>query len=320
MAETSDSRAGILTVAKIMIATAWADGEITDDEKLCIRDLLLHLPNAGLDAGIQMTAQEWATLDMYLESPVAEGELSQLVDELRAIISDSSDKKVVMDYLHKIVTVDGELSADELAMLDGIENELTSSSGSGFMRSIRKLFGRSVDRRGEAVAKSATREQYFDVFINNKVYYELQQKLQNEGKSLNFPEKELRRMGLAGGLMARIVYVDHTVTKAETDTMTHLIQDFWQTDTETAVLIANVAIASVDYDYDYFRMTREFYEETTREERIGFLDVLFNIAASDGQATVNEIEEIRMVSRGINLANEEFINAKIKIPRDKRAE
>ena len=318
MSETSGSRTGILTVAKLMIAAAWADGEISEDEKLCMKDLLLHLPDAGLDAGLQVTAQEWALLDMYLEAPVAEEELLQLVESLRHLITDSNDKKVVMDYLRQVVSVDGHLSADEQNMLDEIESELIGSK-SGFMNSLRKLFSKSVDKQSTAVAGSVSREAYFDEFINNKVYYELQKNLHAEGKTLDVADNELRRMALAGGLMARIVYVDHTVDKAEIDSMAQVIQDYWNTDKETAVLVANVAVAAVDYDYDFFRMTREFYEATTREERIAFLDVLFNIAVSDGQATINEIEEIRMVSRGINLANEEFINAKIKIPREKRA-
>ena len=66
-------------------------------------------------------------------------------------------------------------------------------------------------------------------------------------------------------------------------------------------------------------MTREFGAATTREERLRFLDVLFQIALADGFVTYEETEEIRLISQGINLANEEFIAAKIKIPRDKRA-
>lgn len=315
MPETSNSKTGILTLAKIMIAVAWADGEISEDEKLCIKDMLFHLPSAGLDAGIQLTAQEWTALEMYLESPADEAELLQLVEQLKSVITDKNDRQIVLDYLHQIVSVDGDLSANESAMLAEIENELSSSSSTGFMGSLRKLFSGSVERRSTAVSQSATRDQYFTDFVKNKVYYELQR----SGKSIDVTDKELRRMGLAGGLMARIVYVDQSVTKGETDTMARLIQNFWGTDEDTAVFIANIAVSSVDTTYDYFRMTREFYEETTPEERIAFLDVLFNIAASDGQATFNEIEEIRLVSRGLNLPNETFINAKLKIPREQRA-
>lgn len=315
MPETSNSKTGILTLAKIMIAVAWADGEISEDEKLCIKDMLFHLPSAGLDAGIQLTAQEWTALEMYLESPADEAELLQLVEQLKSVITDKNDRQIVLDYLHQIVSVDGDLSANESAMLAEIENELSSSSSTGFMGSLRKLFSGSVERRSTAVSQSATRDQYFTDFVKNKVYYELQR----SGKSIDVTDKELRRMGLAGGLMARIVYVDQSVTKGETDTMARLIQNFWGTDEDTAVFIANIAVSSLDTTYDYFRMTREFYEETTPEERIAFLDVLFNIAASDGQATFNEIEEIRLVSRGLNLPNETFINAKLKIPREQRA-
>ena len=69
---------------------------------------------------------------------------------------------------------------------------------------------------------------------------------------------------------------------------------------------------------DHHRTVRQFASHTTREERLHFLDVLFAVAAADGFATYDEIEEIRAIARTMYLTREAFIAAKLKLPRDQR--
>ena len=310
-------RARIFTLAKVMIAAAWADGEITEDEKQCLKDLLFHLPDAGLDAGIQMTAQEWEHLEMYMENPIDAAERARLVADLQDAIQHKEEKQIVVDYLEQMATADGEMTADERAVIDEIEKAVNDAD-TGVMNRLNKFLGGAMSRRSSAVAKAPNRERYFDDFVKNKIYYEVKQQAEKDGRTFNISDAEMRKMGLAGGLMARIAYVDRNVTPDEVQKMADLMANHWGLDEDAAAFVANIAVDSVDYSYDYYRMTREFGTNTTREEKIGFLDVLFNVAVADGRVTFEETEEIRMVCRGINLSHDEFINAKIKIPRDKR--
>ena len=74
-----------------------------------------------------------------------------------------------------------------------------------------------------------------------------------------------------------------------------------------------MAVSSLDVNYDYYRMTREFATSTTLEERQRFLVALLQIAAADGGVSFEETEEIRLVSRGINISHQDFINAKLEV-------
>jgi uncharacterized tellurite resistance protein B-like protein len=65
-------------------------------------------------------------------------------------------------------------------------------------------------------------------------------------------------------------------------------------------------------------LARDFFDVNTAEERLRFLDVLFNVAVADGEVSMEEIEEIRLISKSLKMSHEEFIAAKIKIPREKR--
>lgn len=311
-------RERIFTLAKVMIAAAWADGQITEEEKQCLKDLLFHLPDAGLDAGIQMTAQEWARLEMYMETPITADEQARLLEELQAAIRHPQEKALVVNYLQQMAAADGTPSGEEQAIIDEIAQESEGAQG-GMFAKLSHFLGGTMQKRATAVSNAPNREAQFDDFVKNKVYYELRQQLAEQGRSLELPDAELRKLGLAGGLMARVVYVDEQVTDTEVQAMAEIIGRYWELAQETAVLVAQIAVSSVDYNYDYYRMTRQFAESTSREERLKFLDVLFQVAVADGFVSFAETEEIRLVAQGINLANQDFIEAKIKIPRDKRA-
>jgi uncharacterized tellurite resistance protein B-like protein len=112
--------------------------------------------------------------------------------------------------------------------------------------------------------------------------------------------------------MARIAKVDHTVTADELRTMADMLEEHWQLAPEAAEFVANVAVSSLDVNYDYYRMTREFSTSTTNEERRGFLVALFLIAGADADVSFDETEEIRLVSRGINVTHQDFIDAKLQ--------
>jgi uncharacterized tellurite resistance protein B-like protein len=71
---------------------------------------------------------------------------------------------------------------------------------------------------------------------------------------------------------------------------------------------------------DYYRLSREFFESTSEPERVCFLDVLYAVADGDGRVSFEEIEEIRTIANMLKLTHQQFIDAKLKIPRERRAD
>ena len=302
-----DSHSNMLTLAKVLIAAAWADGEITDDEKNCLKDIIFHL----LDGGAPLNAQDWSMLELYMDAPVGDAERARLVANLQDIITNADEKQFVFDALQQMMMADGVTDAEEERIINEIE-ETIADSDVGFMDSLNRLLGGALQRRSSAVANAPNREAYYDDFLQNKVYYEVNRQLRENGQALDISDAELRKLGLAGGLMARIAKVDRIVSDEEKQAMIQKIEEHWQLGHESAVFVADVAVSSLDVTYDYYRMTREFATSTTVEERRRFLVVLFLIASADGSVSFEETEEIRLVSHGINLTHQDFINAKLE--------
>jgi uncharacterized tellurite resistance protein B-like protein len=110
------------------------------------------------------------------------------------------------------------------------------------------------------------------------------------------------------------------LTEAEMGTMVDALQTHWHLTLEQAEFVAEVAVSESASLLDRYRLAREFADVCTRQERTEFLDVLFAVAVADGEASYAEIEEIRGIAGSLKLAHEDFIEAKLKIPRDRRGQ
>ena len=176
-----------------------------------------------------------------------------------------------------------------------------------------------LSRREQALAGAPNREQHFEDFIKNKVFYGIRRRLDLGEAQVDIPEEVLRKLALAGGLMARVAKVDLQVTDQEFTAIVEALRSGWEIGRQEAAFVAEVAVSEIGPDMDYYRLSREFFEGTTEKERASFIEVLFQVAAADGRASNEEIEEIRSISNSLRLTHKAFINAKLTLPREKRA-
>lgn len=300
----------IMALAKVIIAAAWSDGEMSPHEINCLKDLLFHLPG--------MTSSDWAKLDIYIEHPIGEAEHIRLVEELKAALSTKADKELALSKLEEVIASDGIVTTEEQAFVEDIKAAIKEVNINIF-RQLGRLTRGPIQRRSKAVTNTPNRELYIKDFIKNKIFYNLQRRLDLDEVALDIPESELRKLSLVGGLMSQIAFVDREVTDGEFDAIVKALQSGWNITQPAATLAAEVAVAEAGKNMDLYRLSREFFECTSPEERLSFLDILFAIAAGDGYVSHEEIEEIRVISKMLKLTHKQFITAKLVIPREQRS-
>jgi uncharacterized tellurite resistance protein B-like protein len=297
----------ILDLAKVIIAAAWADGEVSHDEINSLKDLLFHLPN--------MEARDWASLDIYIDSPVDADERARLVDNLLSSMAKRAHRDLALSALNELIHADGEVPEAEERVAEEIRSAIEQADV-GILGGMGRLIKGPIQRRSAA---AADREEYLEDFIKNRVYYGLRRRLEELGETPELSEAELRKLSLAGGLMARVAHVDREVTPGENEAMVKALQENWGCTKEEATIVTEVAVAAVAADLDFYRMAREFFTCTTEEERVNFLDVLFAVAVGDGAVSNIENEGIRRIAQNLKLTHKQFITAKVKIPKSKRS-
>lgn len=296
----------IMTLAKVLIAAAWVDGEITEEEVNCLKDLLWRLP--------EVHARQWDELDIYLDSPIDDVERAQLVDRLEELATDEARRNLAFQMLDDMVVADGEVTEAERAVVEQVKQEL-ASGGAGLWGSFSRML---IGRRKMSLVMDPGREVFLDDFINNRVYYKVRQELDHHGVTWSVTDAELRRLSLAGALMALVARVDPEIADEERAVILDTLQTVWKLPRESALFVAEVALSDRT-PLDVYRLTREFSEAYSLDERNRFLQTLFTVAAADGDPSFEEVEQIRSIALGFKLTQQEFIDAKMAVLRGGRA-
>lgn len=308
----------IVSLAKVLIATAWADGELNNDEVNIMKDLLYQLPSGATQSNTFYTAREWSEIEMYLDSPVPPAERARLIDELQAALQTDQDKELVLNALDELVRADGVISSEDEAVIDEIRASLDDVSFSLFGK-LSNLLGGSRQRREETMADAPNREKYLDEFINNKVYYGVRRRLDlGEGVDIDIDDIRLRRLSAVGGLLARVAQIDLDVTDDEFNKIVELLQKYWELTQTEAVFVAEVAMSEVSPNMDSIRLAREIHSAVQPEQVPAFFDLLFGVAGADGYVSNEEMDAIYEISRSLGQSHKSFIEAKMKIPADQR--
>ncbi|OGO17208.1 MAG: hypothetical protein A2Z14_10065 [Chloroflexi bacterium RBG_16_48_8] len=300
----------ILTLAKVIIAAAWADGMVSHEEVNCLKDLLFRIPD--------LNARDWASLEIYIDSPIGPDERERLLEGLQMALRSRSDKQLALSALDDLIHVEGEITQEEVEVSEEIKAAI-QSAGVGILGGMSKLMSGPILRRSQAIAGAPNREVFLDDFMKNSVFYGVRRHLNESDIQLDLPEEDLWKLSLAGGLMARVAHVDREVNEGEFDNMLDSLQRNWGLPKEAAAIVAEVAISAVAANMDYYRMAREFFSCTTEQERFRFLDMLFAVADGDGMVSYEETEQIRSIARHLKLTHKQFIDAKLKIPRNRRS-
>lgn len=295
----------ILDLGKLMIGIAWIDGRLEQDEINALKELLFLLPD--------ISGEDWTQLELYMTHAVSDAERRDLLDRVLSGIRSSGDKQLVLKTLEKLVGGNGADRASESAFLEDIRQDIEGRS-TGLLGHLSAPFRQTLKRK----AGQGSREDRIEDFIKNTIYFQLTSELEQQGRALSIPEAEARKICLAAGLMAHVAWVDNEVCHREREAMNLALRQIWNVPDDEARLITEMSHARIMQGLEMVRLTTGFCHHTTIEERKSFLRCLFAIANAAEDTSHAEIEAIRQIAKSFELPHQEFIEAKLTIPRQDR--
>jgi len=295
----------VMALAKLVIAAAWADGELQNAEINALKDLLF-----GLEG---LSGADWAELEIYTDSPVDPQERENLLAAVLERIKSDEDKNLVLTTLETLVRADGVVTGEEQTLLEEVQKGV-SEVGTGMLARLSKMMKAAVVKRDRTYGSAAQRDDQIDDYIKNTIYYQLK----SQGMEIDLPEQTLRKLCLAAGLLARISAVDAGISDREKQTIEQILADEWRLSKHNAKIVAAISCERTLKGLDYFRLARGFFECTTIDERKNFLKCLFRIANVSEKTSYDETEEIRKIAASLKLSHKDFIDAKLTIPDEDR--
>ena len=299
----------IISLAKLLIAAAWADGELKNQEINALKDLLFSLED--------ITGREWAHLEMYMDSPVSQQETDNLLAEVLGQIKSEEDKELVVRTLENLFQADGLVSDEERALLKEVEKEVSDVS-TGIAARLSRMMQGALGKRIQTHNAAAQRDSKIADYIANTIYYQLKSETEKKGTTIELPEQKIRKVCLAAGLLARISAVDSGISEQEKQGIRQILSTEWGLSEQEAQILAEISCDRTLKGLDYHHLTREFFDCTSVEERKKFLKCLFQIANASEKTSYEETEEIRKIARSLKLSHRDFIEAKLTIPDEDR--
>ena len=299
----------IMDLAKLLIAAAWADGELQNEEINALKDLLFNLEDVSGD--------EWSQLEIYMDSPVSSEEREDLLWTVLEKIKSEEEKELVVGTLEKLFQADGVVTEEEQAVLEEIKEGVLGVN-IGLLARLSQMIKATVTERGETYKSAAQRESQVDDYIENTIYYKLKSESEKKGIKIELPGQEVRKICLAAGLLARISAVDSEISDDEKKAIKQVLSEEWDLSERQAQIVTQISCDRTLQGLDYFRLSRGFFECTTLDERRNFIKCLFKIANASDKTSYDETEQIRRISNSLKLTHKDFIEAKLTIPDDER--
>lgn len=299
----------ILDLGKLMIGIAWIDGRLQQDELNALKELLFLLPD--------ISGEDWMHLELYMTHAVTDAERQALLERVLSGMRSSKDQRLVLETLENLVAGDGTSKGGESALVERIRQDIEGRSPS-LLAHLTVPLRQTLTRKAGRYRGASPREDRLEDFIKNTIYFQLSSELPDQGRTLSLTETEARKICLAAGLMAHVAWVDNEVCHREREAMSLGLQQLWNVPKEEAELITDMSRTRIMHGLDLVRLTTGFCEYTTMAERKAFLRCLFAIANAAEKTSYAEIEEIRRIAKALELPHQEFIDAKLTVPRDDR--
>ena len=136
----------------------------------------------------------------------------------------------------------------------------------------------------------------------------------NKHCSDNLSEEEKIEIACIAGMIAEVIHSDGVVDDKEKEFLLNHLKTLNLTDSVNTALVLLILnhvneLAGLEQHY-YYNEMKDLWD---RPKKVSFLALLFQLAAIDGSVDSTEVEKIRVISDGLALEHQEFINCKLQV-------
>ncbi|MGE3841282.1 MAG: TerB family tellurite resistance protein [Vicinamibacterales bacterium] len=129
------------------------------------------------------------------------------------------------------------------------------------------------------------------------------------------PPDRARYVAAFGYHLGRIAHADHQLTDAERDAISRIVaQESGLPPDQVEMVVALVVHESLVFrGTEDYRVSREFNEVATYEQKLALIRCLFGLSAADDSVVVHEDSEIRRIAITLKVADADFIAARAAV-------
>lgn len=114
-------------------------------------------------------------------------------------------------------------------------------------------------------------------------------------------------------VLSRVAHADLDISEEETREMERIVMERGGLPEEQAILVVQMAKTQslLFGGTENYLVTREFNKMATREQKLALLHCLYGVSSSDKSISTVEDNEIRKISRELQLSHQDFISVRL---------
>lgn len=279
-------------LARVIIAAGWADGELQREEVDCLKDLLFQLPD--------LSVEDWRELESLMNKPVLPGDADTYLTDLRQMLNSEEELAFAYYALDRVICADGVVTREEVSIINHMKQALGEVCDQT-LSEMRELLRSPLELRQSASTDKLKRMSDMEEYLHVRIF-----NLETDTVGIPLPGDELRRLSLAGILLSFIIQADDRIEDGEILAAVSYLMDEWDLERDKAEFIVQISVSDKLEGLDLIRICRWFFEVTQEHERIGFLDVLFEIGMADGVLSEVELDTIMNIAANLKLEQHHF--------------
>ncbi len=297
---------------KVLVAAAWADGELNPQE---IRTLTEYLRRLGISPA------EYAELKPLLDGPLRPAEAHLLLEQQLEWLSSRPEQGAVLAAVEDLLLADDKLSEAEGDFLSRLRELMKNpATPQLFVSQLRGLWRdvaapaalpsrqRGKGESGEGGEQTEPSEEFYRRRLLEYFRHTLALARARASMSMDsgVPDADLYRVVIWAALLSVVAHADADFCPAEEAELLELLRvDEQLPEPDLKVVVDAYRSASLE-QFDLAWLVREFSKIASPEEAGRLLDCLFLVAAADGELHQHELAVIREIATRLGFADDVY--------------
>jgi len=281
-------RALHLSTGKMLIAAAWVDGELQEEELTCLKTLILRMPGINFE--------DWRKLKIYMAYPLSVTEQEAVVLELTDKIYVKSHKTMVFRNLFKVLQSDGNLNIKEKTFVDNLSEALSQNANS-FLQKLKYYLLKNQIESQDAWKKSKIgRDKLLHDFFSNPAYFLFRKSLIQQDLYVPHSKPQLQKICLFASILSWFASEDGKISLDEENFILETLTKSCGIEPKIADCIFSVAKAVDISEIELRELCITLSDQTEVSEREKLFTMLTKLVLLDRTLTSRECECLRTVA------------------------
>jgi uncharacterized tellurite resistance protein B-like protein len=114
-------------------------------------------------------------------------------------------------------------------------------------------------------------------------------------------------------VLSRVANADREISEEETSVMERIVRELGHVPEDQAILVVQIAKSQnrLFGGTENFLVTREFRENSSKEQKRELLDCLFAVSAADDSISAAEEAQIRQIASEVGLSHRDYVQARL---------